>query len=45
MKDWLHQWPSFTQTTYKDQTVFDPYAAPSETKQLKTDGLQDRCLI
>jgi len=37
MKDWLHQWPSFTQTTYKDQTVFDPYAAPSETKQLQ-DG-------
>ena len=37
MKDWLHQWPSFTQTTYKDQTVFDPYAAPSETKVLQ-DG-------
>ena len=37
MKDWLHQWPSFTQTTYKDQTVFDPYAAPSETKHLQ-DG-------
>jgi glycosidase len=37
MKDWLHQWPTFTQTTYKDQTVFDPYAAPSETKQLQ-DG-------
>ena len=37
MKDWLHQWPSFTQTTYKDQTVFDLYAAPSETKQLQ-DG-------
>src|SRR6478735_6075621 len=37
MKDWLHQWPSFTQTTYKDQTVFDPHAAPSETKQLE-DG-------
>ncbi|HMK18664.1 MAG TPA: glycoside hydrolase family 13 protein [Chitinophagaceae bacterium] len=35
MKDWLHQWPSFTQTTYKDQTVFDPHAAPSETKQLE----------
>jgi len=37
MKDWLHQWPSYTQTTYKDQTVFDPHAAPSETKQLE-DG-------
>ncbi len=37
MKDWLHQWPSFTQTSYKDQTVFDPHAAPSEIKQLE-DG-------
>jgi neopullulanase len=37
MKDWLHQWPSFTQTTYKDQTIFDPYAAPSDVKQMQ-DG-------
>jgi len=37
MKDWLHQWPSYTQTTYKDQTVFDPHAAPSDTKRM-TDG-------
>jgi len=37
MKDWLHQWPSFTQTTYKDQTIFDPYAAPSDTKRM-VDG-------
>jgi glycosidase len=37
MKDWLHQWPQFTRTNYKDQTVFDPYAAPSEQKIL-TDG-------
>lgn len=37
MKDWLHQWPTFTQTTYKDQTVFDPHAAPSDTKRM-TDG-------
>ena len=28
MKDWLHQWPSYTQTTYKDQTIFDPHAHP-----------------
>ena len=33
MKDWLHQWPAFTQTTYKDQTIFDPHAAPSDIKQ------------
>jgi glycosidase len=37
MKDWLHQWSTFTQTTYKDQTIFDPHAAPSDTKKM-TDG-------
>jgi neopullulanase len=30
MKDWLHQWPQFTQTNYKDQTLFDPYASSKE---------------
>jgi len=37
MKDWLHQWPSYTNTTYKDQTVFDPHASQSERKKM-TDG-------
>ena len=37
MKDWLHQWPSFTQTTYKDQTVFDPHASTYDTKKM-VDG-------
>lgn len=37
MKDWLHEWPKFTQTTYKDQVLFDPYAAPSQYKQM-ADG-------
>lgn len=32
-KDWLHQWPSFTQTSYKDQPLFDPYAAKSDAKK------------
>ena len=32
-KDWLHQWPKFTQTSYKDQPLFDPYAAKSDTKR------------
>jgi glycosidase len=36
-KDWLHQWPTFTQTNYKDQSYFDPYAAPSDHKKL-VDG-------
>jgi glycosidase len=35
--DWLHQWPEFTQTNYKDQTLFDPYGAPSEKKKM-SDG-------
>lgn len=37
MKDWLHQWPSYTQTNYKDQTVYDPYATDDDKKVL-TDG-------
>ncbi len=32
-KDWLHQWPTFTQTSYKDQPLFDPYAAASDAKK------------
>jgi len=34
MKDWVHEWPSYTQTTYKDQTVMDPYGAPSDRKKM-----------
>lgn len=37
MKDWLHEWPSYTGTSYKDQTLFDPYAAPSQAK-VTVDG-------
>jgi glycosidase len=36
-KDWLHQWPSYTQTSYKDQPIFDPYGAPSDRKIME-DG-------
>jgi len=32
MKDWLHQWPSYQQTNYKDQTLMDPYGAPKEQR-------------
>lgn len=39
-KDWMHRWPAFTQTTYKEQTLFDPYAAPSEKKKM-SDGWFD----
>jgi glycosidase len=37
MKDWLHEWPTYTNTTYKDQVVFDPYASTTDKKQM-TDG-------
>lgn len=37
MKDWVHQWPSYTNTNFKDQTIFDPYAAVIEKKKM-TDG-------
>jgi glycosidase len=37
MKDWLHQWPSYTNTTYKDQTLFDPYASKKDYKTM-ADG-------
>ena len=37
MKNWLHVWPKPTNTTYKDQTLFDPYASASDKKQM-SDG-------
>jgi len=37
MKEWLHQWDSYTNTTYKDQTLFDPYASKKDKKQM-SDG-------
>lgn len=37
MKDWLHQWPEYTNTTYKDQVLFDPYASQSDYKRM-SDG-------
>ena len=33
MNDWLHQWPKYTQTSYKDQPLFDPYAAAADKKR------------
>ncbi len=37
MKDWLHQWPSYTNTNYKDQALFDPYASKKDFK-IMADG-------
>lgn len=36
-KDWLHQWPSFTQTNYREQPLFDTHGAVSDQKKL-SDG-------
>ena len=38
--EWIHQWPEFTRTTYKDFTLMDPYAAEADRK-LMTDGWFD----
>ncbi|HRB79668.1 MAG TPA: alpha-amylase family glycosyl hydrolase [Niabella sp.] len=29
---WFHRWPTFTQTSYKDQVAFDPYASAEDRK-------------
>lgn len=34
---WFHRWPKFTQTNYKDQIMFDPYAATAD-KKVMSDG-------
>ena len=37
MKDWLNQWPTYTNTAYKDQPLVDPYASDID-KKITTDG-------
>lgn len=37
MADWLHHWPKYTNTTYKDQVLFDPYASTNEKLEM-SDG-------
>jgi glycosidase len=34
MKSWLNQWPKYTQTSYRDQTVMDPHASAADRKQM-----------
>ena len=36
-KDWLNQWPTYTNTSYKDQPLFDPYASDID-KKITVDG-------
>ncbi|PZX66048.1 glycoside hydrolase family 13 protein [Hydrotalea sandarakina] len=35
--DWFHRWPTFTQTSYKDQPLYDPYASAID-KKITSDG-------
>jgi glycosidase len=37
MKDWVHQWPQYTNTSYKEQPLVDPYAADIDRKTV-VDG-------
>ena len=37
MKSWLHQWPTYTNTTYRYQSITDPHGAPSD-KRVTLDG-------
>lgn len=36
-KDWLHEWPTYTNTTYKEQPLFDSYSAAADRTRL-SDG-------
>lgn len=36
-KDWVNQWPKYQNTSYRDQPLSDPYAAPSD-KKIAVDG-------
>ncbi|MBL0334447.1 MAG: cyclomaltodextrinase N-terminal domain-containing protein [Chitinophagaceae bacterium] len=37
MKDWLNQWPSYQNTSYKEQPLVDPYASAIDSK-ITLDG-------
>jgi len=41
MRDWVHRWPEFTKSNFRDQAVMDPHASESDRKQM-LDGWFDR---
>jgi len=41
MKNWVHQWPTYTKTTYREQVQMDPYVSQKD-KQLMVNGWFDR---
>ena len=34
MKDWVNQWPVYTQTSYRDEPVMDPYTSDADKKKM-----------
>ncbi|AOM77918.1 glycoside hydrolase family 13 protein [Pedobacter steynii] len=34
MKDWVNQWPAYTQTSYRDEPVMDPHASKADQKKM-----------
>lgn len=40
MKSWVHQWPKYTTSNFRDMAVMDPHAALSDRKQM-LDGWFD----
>ncbi len=34
MKSWVHQWPTYTQTSYRDQAVMDTHASQADRKKM-----------
>ena len=32
--DWVHQWPTYTQTHYREQATFDPYHSEADAKRM-----------
>jgi glycosidase len=33
-KNWIHQWPSYTQTHYREQAIFNPYHSSTDVKRM-----------
>jgi len=42
-KDWFHQWPTYTGTSFKDQPAYDPYASAKD-KKILSDGWFDHSM-
>ncbi|EHQ30624.1 glycoside hydrolase family 13 protein [Mucilaginibacter paludis] len=40
MKSWVHQWPTYTQSNFRDAAVMDPHASPVDRKTM-LDGWFD----